>query len=278
MRSNVRNSRGTMVAADDDTGRRPGLLQRLSWSHRDAVAVIVGVAAVGGILVNMLFLQPGPHRAPMVKSGVAAATSPQGSELAGAKTSSTQLRAIDMAQPKSLPQKASVPPVSASPVRPPAEVVADIQRELSLRGFYEGVVDGRYGPRTDTAIRDFEQAIGLRPSGQPNEELLLAIRRSPVKARPVPPASVPPAKAKQSAPPRPPDPIGEMLAPSNRVMAVQRALSEFGYGQINPTGMVDSDTHRAIERFERERRLPVTGQLSHRVVRELASITGRPLE
>jgi len=35
---------------------------------------------------------------------------------------------------------------------------------------------------------------------------------------------------------------------------------------------------RAIEKFERERRLPITGQASDRVVRELASMTGRPLE
>jgi hypothetical protein len=34
----------------------------------------------------------------------------------------------------------------------------------------------------------------------------------------------------------------------------------------------------AIERFERERKLPVTGQLSANVIRELAAMTGRPLE
>jgi hypothetical protein len=52
----------------------------------------------------------------------------------------------------------------------------------------------------------------------------------------------------------------------------------YGYGQIKPTGVIDSDTKAAIERFERERRLPITGQLSDRVARELASVTGRPLE
>ena len=75
-----------------------------------------------------------------------------------------------------------------------------------------------------------------------------------------------------------PDPIGDLIAPSKQVIAVQRALSEFGYGQIKPTGIVDPETQSAIQKFERERKLPVTGQLSHRVVRELAAITGRPLE
>jgi peptidoglycan hydrolase-like protein with peptidoglycan-binding domain len=110
---------------------------------------------------------------------------------------------------------------------------------------------------------------GLRPSAEPNEALLRAIKGSPVRSRP---------SARPQTPPARPDPIGELLAPSKQVIAVQRALSEFGYGQIKPTGLIDSETQSAIQKFERERKLPVTGQLSHRVVRELASITGRPLE
>jgi len=42
--------------------------------------------------------------------------------------------------------------------------------------------------------------------------------------------------------------------------------------------MVGPDTKDAIEKFERERKLPVTGQVSERLVRELATITGRPIE
>ena len=62
------------------------------------------------------------------------------------------------------------------------------------------------------------------------------------------------------------------------MLAVQRALADFGYGQIKPTGLYDPDTHAAIERFERDRRLPVTGQVSDDLVRELSAVTGRPLE
>ena len=60
--------------------------------------------------------------------------------------------------------------------------------------------------------------------------------------------------------------------------AIQRALSEFGYGQIKPTGQFDPETKAAIEKFERDRKLPVTGQISPRLLRELAALTGRPLE
>ena len=67
-------------------------------------------------------------------------------------------------------------------------------------------------------------------------------------------------------------------APSKRIIALQRALAEYGYGQIRPTGLMDADTQAAIARFERERKLPITGQASDRLVRELAAMTGRPLE
>jgi hypothetical protein len=65
---------------------------------------------------------------------------------------------------------------------------------------------------------------------------------------------------------------------SRRVGAVQRALTEYGYGQLKPTGTVGSDTQAAIQKFERERKLPVTGQMSDRLVRELIAATGRPIE
>ena len=74
------------------------------------------------------------------------------------------------------------------------------------------------------------------------------------------------------------DPIAEVLAPSKRIVAVQRALADFGYGQIKPTGIIDTETKTAIEKFERERRMPVTGHVSDRLARELAAMTGRPLE
>jgi peptidoglycan hydrolase-like protein with peptidoglycan-binding domain len=99
--------------------------------------------------------------------------------------------------------------------------------------------------------------------------LLQAVMRSPPKG----------AKAAASAAPvRPPAAVPDRPAPSKRVVAVQRALAEYGYGQIKPTGLVDAETQAAIEKFERERKLPVTGQPSDRVTRELAALTGRPLE
>jgi hypothetical protein len=81
---------------------------------------------------------------------------------------------------------------------------------------------------------------------------------------------------------RPPAPIPAMahteLSGPRRVAAVQRALTEYGYGQLKPTGTAGTDTQAAIVKFERERKLPVTGQVSDRLVRELVAVIGHPIE
>ena len=74
------------------------------------------------------------------------------------------------------------------------------------------------------------------------------------------------------------DPVGELIVASRRVAAVQRALTDYGYGQLKPTGTVGSDTLAAIQKFERDRKMPITGQMSDRLVRELSAVTGRAID
>jgi peptidoglycan hydrolase-like protein with peptidoglycan-binding domain len=226
--------------------RTAWLVLPLRWLRkrpRDSIAALVAVAAVGAILINALFMQSGPHPAPIF------ANKPPPPPVV-----STTLRPAEAKRDM------------APPARPRSETVAEIQRELARRGFYEGSPDGVYGPRTDAAIRDFEQIAGLRPSAEPNELLLAAIARSAVKAKP----------AAELAPRH--DPIAALLAPSARITAVQRALTDFGYGPLKSTGVYDAPTRASIERFERARKRPVTGQISDQLVRDLAAMTGRPLE
>jgi hypothetical protein len=74
------------------------------------------------------------------------------------------------------------------------------------------------------------------------------------------------------------DPIAELIGPSPRIEAVQRALSDYGYGQIKPSGILDDATSTAIEKFEREHKLQITGRVSDRLVGALAAMVGHPLE
>ncbi|MBS0528026.1 MAG: peptidoglycan-binding protein [Proteobacteria bacterium] len=74
------------------------------------------------------------------------------------------------------------------------------------------------------------------------------------------------------------DPVANFINSTRRVAMVQRTLTEYGYGQLKPTGTVGSDTQAAIQKFERDRKIPVTGQMSDRLVRELVAMTGRPID
>jgi peptidoglycan hydrolase-like protein with peptidoglycan-binding domain len=241
------------------------MFQALGWSRRDAVGFTVGAFATLAILINVLFMQSGSHPAPMFKSAfLPVKPAVQGTPAAPRPRP---------AEPAASAAAAKVAPPSAP--RAPGEIINDIQRELARRGYYDGTVDGLYGPRTDGAIRDFEQAAGLKPSTEPNEALLQAILRAP--------ARLAKGTTGTAAAPRPPlpvrnDAVAEKSALSKRVVALQRALADFGYGQIKPSGVVDPETQAAIEKFERERKLPITGQASDRVMREMTAMTGRPLE
>ena len=260
------NGRARARAGDDREAPVPFLLALLGWTPRDAVGFAVGTVAVVAILVNVLFMQSGSHPAPLFKPAEAES---KAAHPASKPPASAPVQRVDL-----VPTPVTPKLVAPHAPRTPGEIITDIQRELARRGYYEGPVDGLYGPRTDGAIRDFERAAGLKPSAQPTEALLQAITRSPPRAGKGVTGSTPSAGpgTVQAVTPAQPTP-----APA-QVIVVQRALSEFGYGQIRPSGMLDSDTQRAIAGFERQRNLPITGQLSDQLIRELSAATGRTLD
>ena len=149
-------------------------------------------------------------------------------------------------------------------------------------------------PRPRPIEAEAKPAEARLPDAKPPEIKSIEIR--PVEAKPVETKPVEPAHLAKtsSAPPvvstgviRPPapippvsrsDPAGDLITPAHRVAWVQRALTEYGYGQLKPTGSVGSDTQAAIQKFERDRKLPVTGQISERLVHELTAMTGRPID
>jgi hypothetical protein len=74
------------------------------------------------------------------------------------------------------------------------------------------------------------------------------------------------------------DAIAKLIDQGSQIVAVQRALADYGYGQLKSSGVLDRPTREAIERFEREHNIPVTGKISDRLVDELAVLIGHPLE
>jgi peptidoglycan hydrolase-like protein with peptidoglycan-binding domain len=225
-----------------------GLTAAITTHPREFVAIVMAVAATIAIFVNALFLQHGPHPAPIF------ATRPL-------------MRSVIM------PPKRAAAPV---PLDSHGKLVADIQQALTAKGFYDGAIDGLWGAKTDSAVRDFLRASGSNAGVEASDTLLNAIQASAVRASPTaaPPANDPIARLlKPSAPAPATAPVSD-----KRVRAVQRVLAAFGYGQIEPTGVVDAQTKAAIEKFQREHAMAPTGEVSDKLVKALGALAGRPLE
>jgi hypothetical protein len=111
-------------------------------------------------------------------------------------------------------------------------------------------------------------------ANDPLASIIKATASGPLSSTPM--TSAPPADHAMRPPMPIPAPV--QITGSRRVAAVQRALSENGYGQLRATGTIGADTQAAIAKFERERHMVVTGQVSDRLVRELTIVTGHPID
>jgi hypothetical protein len=228
------------MAAEADAGR--GLAMRmLLRSPKDVVAGALAFAAVSAIIANALFLQTGHHPAPMF--GSITVMPPAGLAVAN-----------PLPRPRPAEADAMLSGSGAAETRA-VEPRAVESKVVELKPAESRVVDAKPAePRANDPLGNLLKATGAAPAA-PSGVLR-------------PPAPVPVATRAETA----------ASSTSRRVAAVQRALTEYGYGQLKPTGTVGSDTQAAIQRFERERKLPVTGQMSDRLVRELAAVIGHPVD
>jgi peptidoglycan hydrolase-like protein with peptidoglycan-binding domain len=161
--------------------------------------------------------------------------------------------------------------------------------EALLKTMVQTSADGARGPSPSAGKPRIDPIAALLPlleqsatqpsgasSGGSADSIAAAPRAEPFAAAPrAEPVAAPP---RSNAGGSPPQSDQSAQVPSKLVKAVQQALADFGYGQVKPTGISDTDTHTAIEAFETMHKLPVTGQISDRFLRELAAVTGRPIE
>jgi peptidoglycan hydrolase-like protein with peptidoglycan-binding domain len=118
-------------------------------------------------------------------------------------------------------------------------------------------------------------SVSMNPA--PSLPALDVVSPRPTVPPPAATHSVEVTRTTPAVPGRRNDPIAQLIGQSSHILAVQRALSEYGYGQIKQTGVLDPPTSQAIEQFEREHNLPVTGKVSDGLLTELAVMIGHPL-
>ncbi len=246
-----------------------GGLFRLLLPRRasDGIALLVAVTATAVVFVNALALQqstqPAPASAPVemaVKANV-----PLPPKRSVPASPSPMLTPSPVPTINSLVPPANVPLANVrtdSPaVKARVEMIVTVQRELAQRGYYDGAFDGLPGPRTEQAIKEFEQANGLRVTGDVNEQLLTQIRKARHRSEIT-------GSISRTAEPK----------QSTQILGVQRTLARLGYGPVKFSGLHDAATRSAIERFERDRGLPATGEITPKLQSELSLVTGASLD
>ena len=194
----------------------------------------------GAIVTNALFLQPQRHPAPFMVTRAAPG-------------------------PAAMPAPATTALAETPAAQRADDLVLAVQSALRRLGYYAGPLDGIAGPQTEAAITRFQADTGAPATGRASLELIAALSA----ARESDAASLAEIAAGEGAA------AGEDLAPPEpdaRVAAVQHALAISAYGPLSADGFMGPETEEAILRFQRDRGLAPTGEISDALVLELRSM------
>lgn len=107
--------------------------------------------------------------------------------------------------------------------------VKQIQNRLKQLGFYEGAVDGIYGPGTESAVKAFQRTEGLTVDGIVGPQTWTALFEQ------------------------------EEETTGHRVKQIQRQLKKLGYYEGAIDGIFGPGTESAVKAFQREEGLAVDG-------------------
>jgi peptidoglycan hydrolase-like protein with peptidoglycan-binding domain len=141
-----------------------------------------------------------------------------------------------------------------------SNTIRQVQQTLKDRGF-AAAVDGRMGPRTQAAVRQFQRSEHLVPTGQLNRQTLVAlgVQRAEPAARP-----------------------DEPRYSAETMRSVQQTLNHRGFRAGAADGTDNPRTQMALREFQRSENLQDTGRLNQQtldalgVVPEMAGVEEQP--
>jgi hypothetical protein len=218
---------------------------------RMKLQLLAFVLLSGGVAANLFLLQPGRGpavaRAPQSSDGTLFAAVVDGS--IGDTGSIGNRSGIGVAPLGSEPVAADIP-------HDTREMTRAVQRELRIRGYEPGAVDGVSSPMTQAAIMGFEFDHKLALTGRPSQELLKSILLGGD------------AGSAKGGAGRPQSAEAEAV-----IRSVQTSLVRLGYKPGRITGRLSADTARAIREFEVDQALPESGRVSGPLVARLARLT-----
>lgn len=157
-------------------GRLPSMFGFLMQHRRDVFGALVALSAVTLILVNGLFMQTGPHPAPIfaIKPLPVVSNEPTGAVLPRPRPAATET--MNLAAVKIDPVPLPLPRPRVQPVVAHSDPIADliapahplsaVQRALNEYGYGPIKANGVNDEATRAAITRFEKDHNLPPTGQ----------------------------------------------------------------------------------------------------------------
>ncbi len=274
---------GAFVSVDGAIGR---LVDRVFDNPAMSGGLFVMALTASAIVSNALFLQNVRHPEPLFSTRppltidrhvppAAVPIPPHRSDETGS-----------IAPP--LPRPAPIPPAAVE--AGDTALLREIQTVLARKGLYLGAIDGKYGELSRSAIAAYEKAEGLPVTGEPSTGLLENMKAA-AAAPPAPPAPVVAAIPPELPPPSAAAPVQEAALPAPqgpspqeieaelkrlRYERVQTALNRIGYGPVPVDGTANEETANAIQRFELDNGLPISGAAGDSVVDRLIAIGALP--
>ncbi|WP_157961379.1 peptidoglycan-binding domain-containing protein [Microvirga flavescens] len=228
--------------------RHPLLETILSRPHQVG-ATLFFIGCAGIIAWNALALQRARHPAPLFSKGTVSTYNP---------APPVRPAAVEPLRPAAQDYASPAPAASLDPTPTAAQVPAPASKPAQRSPIGDLIRNGGEVPAAQPARAAASTPTVPAPAAAPARP----VTKDPIAeiirmggAVPVPPASVGKADA------------------DDVVFAGQRALAKMGYG-VKVDGMFGPGTRQAIEAFERDRRLPVTGDFNARTIRELTAQTG----
>ena len=144
--------------------------------------------------------------------------------------------------------------------------VEKLQQALKIKGYYTGVVDGKYGNNTANAVKAFQKSVGLSQSGKADNNTILKLFGS-VSSTTV--ANDPNMNGIKS--------ISQITVPKTTkkgdsgkdVLALQQALKIKGYYTAPITSKYDDKTVTAVKAFQKAKKITQDGVANNDTIKAL---------
>lgn len=237
-------------------GSRLGFLkENPALSGGAALSLVV----MGTVFVNAVWYQPGKHPSPLFSTRLAVSATQQTVNTQTVRGPATTISA----------------PSAENASKASADLLREVQTALSVRGYYDGKLDGVYGSRTNKAISRFQADNGIAVDGEATVRLLTQvllsassrpqevpvpkqpeIERQPVEVKTVAVKAVEPAEGR----------------PDGLIAQIQSGLKAYGYDELQVDGKMGQNTATAIQRFQLDYGMKITGEPSDQVLQKLREI------